>query len=199
MRGDTSAHEPEDPQGIDPLGLWQSQTKEYDAMTLADIHTMARRLDGRVQRRNAVEYVACGVVIVGFAQTLLNGPNWIMRAGAGLFMLAVPYVAWQLHRRGSAEGVVQPGESAVDAYRRHLSRQRDALKSVGSWYLAPFAPGMALMTIGMWFRTPRPGLSVAHDHLNVAIGAVVIAALFLGIWWLNRRGARLLQKRIDEL
>jgi hypothetical protein len=187
------------PSDLDPQGLWRSQNKEYDPMTLADIHTKARAFDSRVQRRNAIEYIACGVVIVGFAPMLLHGPNWMMQAGAALIMLGTVFVAWQLHGRGSVDASVEPGETLVDAYRRQLIRQRDAIRSVGSWYLAPFAPGMTLLLIGMWFRAPKPGVPIERAHMGVMIASAINIALFVCIWLLNLRGAKLLQKRIDDL
>jgi hypothetical protein len=193
-------HEPSNPEpDVDPQGLWQSQKKEYDPMTLADIHQKARRFESKVQGRNAREYVACGIVIIGFAYTLMTGPHWLMRVGAGLIILAVPYVAWQLHRRGSAEGLPEPGETLVDAYRRHLSRQRDALRSVGSWYLAPIAPGLALLMVGMWFAPLKPGVPLERKQASLLIMAALMVAVFFGVWLLNRWGAKRLQKRIDDL
>ena len=52
-------------------------------MTLADIHAKARAFDAKVQRRNAIEYVACGVVIVAFVPTLLNPQSWMMQVRGG--------------------------------------------------------------------------------------------------------------------
>ena len=194
MRGDPSDHEPE----MDPQGIWQAQSKEYDPMTLAQIHAKARKFESRVQWRNAVEYVACGVVIVGFSPALLSGPNWMMRVGAALIMLATIYVGWQLHRRGSVEASPQPDETLVDAYRRQLIRQREALRTIATWYLAPFVPCMALFLVGMWFVTPKRG-TVERFHIGLLIVALVWVLICVVIWLLNQRGARLLQKRIDEL
>jgi len=188
-----------EPSDFDPRGLWQSQKKEYDAMTLADIHMKASRFESKIQRRNAIEFVACGVVIVGFAPVLLFGPNWMMRVGGGLVMLATVYVAWQLNRRGSVDATPAVGETLIDTYKRQLARQRDAIGSVGTWYLAPFIPGMALMMVGMWFRAPKPGVTVEAAHVSLLIVVAVNVAVFVGIWLLNLRGAKLLQKRIDEL
>ena len=201
MRGDAPDHEPDDPQGTwDPQGLWQSQTKEYDAMTLADIRAKAHNFERRINRRNAVEYMACGVVLVGFGAQIPAAPNWMIRAGAGLVMLATVYIAWQLHRRGSVEATPEAGESLIDSYRRQLVRQRDAIGTVGSWYLAPFLPGMALMILGRWFRAPtKPGVTVEAAHFGLVVASAVCAAVFVGIWLLNLRGAKLLQKRIDDL
>lgn len=195
MRGDPSDREPD----LDPQGLWQAQEKEYDPMTLADIHAKARTFESRIQLRNAREYVACGVVMALFALMLVVSPNWMMKAGAGLVVAGTAFVAWQLHRRGSIQASPLHGETLVDAYRRQLIRQRDALRTVGWWYLAPMTPGMALLMTGMWFRTPKPGVPAERAHLAVLIvaGAWVLACA--GIWRLNQKGAKRLQARIDEL
>ncbi|MGZ3272266.1 MAG: hypothetical protein ACXU82_21905 [Caulobacteraceae bacterium] len=195
MTHEPSNHEPD----IDPQGLWQSQKKEYDAMTLADIHLKARRFESKVQRRNAVEYFACGIVIVGFAPALLFGPHWMMKAGAGLIMLAVPFVAWQLHRRGSVEASPEPGESLVESYRRQLVRQHAALRTVGSWYLAPFAPGLVAMMAGVWLAPLKPGVSIERKHASLLIATALVVVAFAAVWLWNQHGARRLQKRIDEL
>jgi hypothetical protein len=188
-----------EPSGFDPQGLWQSQKKEHDPMTLADIHAKARRFEAGTQRRNAIEYIACGVVIVGFAPMLLNPQSWMMQAGAALIMLAVVFVAWQLHRRGSVEATPQPGETLVDSYRRQLTRQRDAIRTVGLWYIAPLVPGMTLLMLGRWFQSHAHGRSIGQDHAAILISVGLTTLVFLGVWMLNLHGAKRLQKRIDEL
>jgi hypothetical protein len=181
-------HEPD----IDPQGLWQSQKKEYDPMTLADIHMKAQKFDRRIQGRNAREYIACGVVMVGFAPAIFIHDHWLMKVGAVLIILATAFIAWQLHRRASTDGSVAPGETLVDAYRRQLIRQRDAVRS-------PLMPGMTLFIAGMWFQSPKPGVQVEKAHANLLILAVVWVVLCAGIWWLNQWAAKRLQKKIDEL
>jgi hypothetical protein len=168
-------------------------------MTLAAIHEKARRFDRRIQGRNAREYIACGVVMVGFAPALFLHFHWLMKLGAAWTILATVFVAWQLHRRASNDGLPAPGETLVDAYRRQLVRQRDALRSIGSWYIGPFAPGMAMMLTGMWLGGPKPGVPVERAHASLLISAVFVILVFFGVWWLNQWAAKRLQKRIDEL
>lgn len=188
-----------DPSEFDPQGLWQSQKKELDPMTLAEVHAKARAFDSKIQRRNAIEYVAVGVVIVGFVPALLNRNSWLMQAGAALIMLAAVYVAWQLHRRGSSDSVLRPGETLVEAHRRQLIRQRDALRGVGLWYIAPMIPGLTLITLGRWFQAHSSRLPIARDHAVILVSMAIMILALLGVWLLNLRGAKLLQRRIDEL
>jgi len=188
-----------DPSDFDPQSLWQSQKKEHDAMSLAAIHANARKLETRVQRRNAIEYVSCGIVLVAFAPALLKTTSWMIQGGAGLLMLGVLVVAWQLHRRGSVEATPNAGEGLVDSYRRQLIRQRDALRSVGLWYLGPLTPGLVLMMTGFWFWPPPRWQTQAQHHIGLAIMYAVMVLLWVGVWALNQWGARRLQKMIDQL
>ncbi len=93
------------------------------------------------------------------------------------------YVVVQLYRR--SRPLALPEElglmGSVEFYRRELVRQRDLLRSVWSWYLAPLAPGLLVIS--------------RLKPITVAINATV----FGGIWWLNQRGAARLTRQIEEL
>ena len=184
---------------FEPQTLWQSQPREHDPMTIAAIHEKARVFQTRIRRRNLIEYVACLVAIAGYAPTLLQRGNWMMQAGAGLVIAGVVFIAWQLHLRASAAALPDGREALIDFHRRELTRQRDALRSIAVWYIAPVVPGFALLTLGMWFRVPPSHRSVEADHLAIALMGVIAALVFLVIWLLNQRGAERLQRRIDEL
>jgi hypothetical protein len=108
-------------------------------------------------------------------------------------------LVWQLHRRASAKRVPEAGEAAVDFYRAELTRQRDALRSVGVWYIAPVVPGMTLLLMGRWFQSHATKWPVGADHFIILLCAAVAVLVFLAIWLLNQRGADRLQRRIDEL
>lgn len=188
-----------EPSDFDPQILWQSQAMEYDPMTLAQIHAKATTLQSKVRRRNVREYLASIVVIAAFSPVLLQRGSWLMQAGALLIIAATAFVAWQIHRRGSAQPAPDGGEALIDAYRQQLIRQRDALRSVGAWYLAPFAPGMALLMLGRWFQHHAAHRPIGLDHLVIALSTAAVALVFLVVWLVNRRGADRLQRRIDEL
>jgi hypothetical protein len=188
-----------DPSDFDPQTLWQSQTQEHEPMSLAEIHQKARSLEKKVRWRNAREYVASVIVIAGFSPVLLHRDSWMMQAGAALIILATLFVAWQMHRQASARAVPEIGEALRDFHREELIHQRDALRSVGRWYLAPFVPGMVLVMMGRWFQSHVGGRSLAMDHLGILIASGVCALVFGGIWWLNLRGAKRLQAEIDKL
>jgi hypothetical protein len=187
-----------EPSGFDPQTLWQAQEKEYDPMTLAQIHQTAGTFQAKIRRRNAIEYAASVFVIAAFAPMLLHRGGWMMQAAAALIMAATVIVAWQLHRRGSAQPIPQ-GDALIPAYKRELIRQRDALRSVLVWYLGPFIPGLALMTAGRWFQAHAPGRPLAVDHLIIGLCVAIIVLAFGMVWLYHQRNADRLQKRIDEL
>ena len=188
-----------EPSDLDPQTLWQSQAREYDAMTLAEIHQRARTFETKVRRRNAREYIACVIVILAFLPVLFHRGSWMMQAGGALTIAATVFVAWQLHRRGAARRLPEGDETLVVFHREELMRQRDALRSIGRWYLAPFIPGMILLMMGRWFQWHAPHRPVGIDHLIILLCSAIVALVFLVIWLLNQRGADRLQRRIDQL
>jgi hypothetical protein len=188
-----------EPSDLDPRELWQSQPTEYEPMTLAEIHRKARTFQGKVRRRNAIEYFGCVLVVAGFLPAVLHRGSWMMQVGGGLVIAATVFVAWQLHRRASAGSVAEDDDALVESYRRELVRQRDALRSIARWYLAPFVPGMTLLLLGRWFQAPVPHRPIALDHVIIGLVGVIAVLVFLVIWLLNQRGAERLQRRIDEL
>jgi len=183
----------------DLQALWRAQPTEYEPMTLAEIHHRARKLERKVRRRNLTEYIAGFLVILAFAPVLLHRGSWMMQGGAALIIVATVMVLRHLHRMASARATPEGGAAIVDFHREELVRQRDALRTVGRWYLAPFLPGLALVIAGRWFQSHTHGRSIEADHLIILIISAVMAAFMGFVWALNQWGAKRLQKRIDEL
>lgn len=190
---------PGKPPDFEPQTLWQSQPREHDPMTIAAIHEKARTFQAKIRRRNLREYIACVVAIAAFTPALFTRGSWMMQSGGGVMIAAIAFVAWQIHRRGSASPLPVSGEALIDFHRRELTRQRDAARSVGVWYLGPFVPGMALMLLGRWFQAHAPHRPVGFDHLIIFLAGVIVALIWVGVWLLNQWGAERLQRRIDEL
>jgi len=175
--------------------LWKSQGTEFPPMSLEDIRTQAGKLHSNVRWRNIREAAAAVLVVGGFGFYLWWFPDPLMRAGSVLVILGTLFVMWKLFTRGKSETL--PGERSAttwtDYYRGELVRQRDLLKSVWKWYLAPLVPGMAIFLAGMAHSRPYAASG------KIAGVAALCALVFLGIGLLNNWGARQLQKRIDAL
>lgn len=115
-----------------------------------------------------------------------------------MVVAAALFAAWQLHRRASAVAPEMAGaEPIYDFVRGQLVRQRDALKSIFWWYILPFLPGMGLVLAGNGLDPAIEAAGPPHWVRWLALAAIFM--IFGGIWWLNRLGARKLQKRIDEI
>jgi hypothetical protein len=179
--------------------LWQDQPTEYDPMTLEHVRAKANAFQKKIRRRNLVEYLAMPVVVLGFSPLLFATHSWMMQLGGALIILATGYIGWQLHRRASARAAPESGAALVDFHRGELVRQQKAVRSAGSWYLAPLIPGMVMMTLGRWFQSPAAGRTTETDHVIIVLCSIIVALAFLAVWLVNRLGAHRLQKEIDEL
>jgi hypothetical protein len=184
----------------DATAIWRRQRTEETAVTLADIHERAQKLQSQIRRRNMREYAAAIVVVLVFGSYLWIFPGWMMKTGSALSIIAALFVVWHLHKHGAAQALQEhSGQALVEAHRAELMRQRDLLKSVGVWYLAPFVPGTVLIMLGRYFQVHAPGRTLAWDHQIILNAAIVVALVFGIIWLLNAWGAERLQRRIDQL
>jgi hypothetical protein len=176
----------------DPRGLWQSQEEENVTISLPDIRRLAARFERRIWWRNLREYVAGAVVIGIFAIRLRLLDGWD-RLPAVLVIAGASYVLVQIHRRGSARPVPADAgaRASIQFHRLKLERQRDALRTVWRWYLLPLVPGLA---------ATFAEAALKRGVNATLIGSIVLGTvLFVGIWALNRWGARKLDRKIQEL
>ena len=83
-----------------------------------------------------------------------------LRAAGVVSVAAVIFIVYHLHRYGSAR--VMPAEmgltNCLQFHRGELERQRDLLRSVWKWYLAPLVPGMTLVCLGSVLARPEHAL-----------------------------------------
>lgn len=150
----------------------------------------AARLQGTVSRRNRRELIAAAIVVPVFLFHAWFFPHWLTKLGALLTVAGTAVVMWQLQRRASARPLPAAlGGSLLQFHRGELVRQRDALRSVWRWYVAPIVPGMVLFLCGR---------QIEIGSWNP--GTFICAALLMGVVvLLNLYAARKLQRQIDAL
>lgn len=184
----------------DAKTLWRNQPSEETVVTLDNIRDRAEKFQSQVRRRNMREYLAAPLLVVVCGACIWFFPGWMMKTGSAFFIIAVLFVVWQLHKRGATK--MLPANSSMPLvvfHREALIRQRDALRSVGTWYLAPFIPGLVLFVLGRYFQFHAPGRTLAWDR-QIIILCAIVAVLISGIvWLLNLWGAERLQRQIDQL
>lgn len=181
----------------DVKNMWRSAPAAATTpLPEAELSRRAGRFQRRIARRNFLEYAAALLVCAGFGFYLWKFPDVLMRLGSVLVILGILVVVWQLRRRASSHPM--PGaESALpcrDFHRAELVRQRDALRAVWLWYVAPLVPGMVVFRWGVETNLD-PALPFARGW--VADG--LIAAVMLGVILLNLYAAHRLQRQIDQL
>jgi hypothetical protein len=177
---------------------WQSSVEIAGAPPLEEVRKGANKLYLIVKWRNRIEYVACAVAIVVFGYYFFTLPHIAHKVGSVLVVAASIFAPWQLHRRASAVSPDMAGTMPIYVFLRdQLVRQRDALKTIFSWYILPFVPGLALMIAGNGLD---PKIEAAGPPIWVRWLALVGMVAIVGvIWWLNQVVARRLQKRIGEI
>jgi hypothetical protein len=181
--------------------IWQSQPTEGTTVTLEDIRGRAGKFQRRVASRNLREYIAGAFVVAAFGFVAWHMSGWMIKLGSVATILATLFVTWELYRRGRARGV--PGGATAAGllafHREELVRQREALRTVWLWYIAPFLPGLVLIMLGRYFQVHVAGRPLAMDHMIIAFISIIMALVGAILWLLNLWGAARLQNRIDEL
>jgi hypothetical protein len=153
----------------------------------------AQEFERRIRQRNRREILAGVLVILGFGAGVWRGPNLVARVGCALVMAGALFIIYRLRTRAVVGSIPldAPRAHAIAAYRRELEVQRDLLRTVTSWYLLPLLPGMAVLTLGQTLALAQPA-----PPLRVLVSFLLFGVLTRQ---LNRRGARKLQDKIDEL
>lgn len=182
--------------------LWQSMPTEPVGITVNDMRMRAAVFEGRIRRRNRIEYVACIIVAAIFSWYATFESRTILWPIANIMLvLATIYVAYSLHRKGTAGATPDGGTvaSLIEFHRHELVRQRNALSTVWRWYLLPFTPGLILWFIAMWVGRGAEARNPTAFAIALALTFVLCASVFAMIWLANLLGAARLQRMIDEL
>ena len=95
----------DDPRNLNRL--WQDQPTEKLPMTLEDIRKRAFTMENRISRRNLREYAAAAVVVILVWLFTRHETNVLVLVGGALLAMGAVYVAFYLHRFGSARALRQ--------------------------------------------------------------------------------------------
>lgn len=165
-------------------------------MSADAIRLRATKFERRISRRNLRESVASIFVIVFFGYFFATTPSILLRITWALFIAGMIWVVIALRVKGTPRTMpaAMGSSSSLEFFRSELERQRDLLKNVFPWYLAPLIPGYLALNIAYAYLFRRPSLWAALGVLDL-----IFVAVFVGVWWMNQRAARCLQRSIDEL
>ena len=178
----------------DLLAIWKQEEPRMD-ITVEEVMGRAAKFQRTVRWRNAREYAAGALAVVWVVYSMKDAMPPLVRAGSVALVIGVAFVLYQLHQRGRAAAVERTDAPTLEVLRRYvaqLRRQRDLLRDVPRWYLAPFLPGFLLITIGRFLEEP--------ERWPIQLAFLLFSgAVFAFVAWLNRRAARKLDEEIREL
>lgn len=154
------------------------------------------KFETRIRRRNVREYVASLLAASAFGYFFVTTHALLFRVAYILFIAGLGWVAFQLHRKASPRTMpsAMGASTSLEFFRSELERQRDAVKNVWPWYLAPLVPGFVILTAAYTRARPYPAGLASAVWLDG-----IVALLFFLVWKMNQRAARRLQRIIDEL
>ncbi|MGH8121814.1 MAG: hypothetical protein ACREPT_03495 [Rudaea sp.] len=177
---------------FDVKQVWRNQHAPAMVLAPAELRAHFDRFERRIARRNLIEYLAGAFVIAANGFDLWLFPDWPTRAACLLIIAGVLILMHQLRSRTSVRADTNDrlGLPAVVYFRSELVRQRNALRSVGLWYVLPLLPGTELF---FWAR---------RAAMSATTGAWVywlFPAVALAVILLNLHGARRVQREIDRI
>ena len=176
--------------------LWTAQEQAAQPPSEQQLRRRARRFHRQLAWRNAGEYTAGALVVGGFASYAWSAPTLTLAIGCLAVIAGTAVTLLNLWRRRGRKPDVTVDTRAF--LRAELVRQRDALASIWRWYMLPIAVGMAVFLATVWLHAAgRVGTEAAT--LRILPVLALGAGTGLLIFWLNRAGARRLQRDIDEL
>jgi hypothetical protein len=179
-----------------PQQIWQCQPVEGIKMSAEALRQRSGKFERMFRWRNVREYVASLLAAMGFGYFFVTTHAVLFRIAYVLFIAGLGWVVFQLHRKGSARSMpaAMGTSTCLQFFRAELERQRDVVKNVWPWYLAPLVPGFVILTAAYMRALPFPAGLASAVWLDG-----VVALLFFVVWKMNRRAARRLQRVIDEL
>lgn len=168
--------------------LWQSQERETQMITLADIQSRATRFRGRIRWRNILVggYSLFTVLVLG--RWLWRHPQTEVAAAVlPMVLLALAAHLWILFAlwwRGRARALPDDlaGGAALDFLRHELEQQRRAAATAWAWYILPFVPG-GLMSLWLVARHDVPNLPAQMLPLVIVTDLLFFLAIWLAFNW----------------
>jgi len=183
-----------------PFPLWTDTAQDAAFTDPTEAEQRAGAFERTVRRRNMIEYAAGALVFVLFFASAVGAVwigEWAIAGSFALILGGVVVVIRNLARRaGNLER--RPEDPCLVHLRRQYARQYAALRSVGTWYLAPLLPGLILFyAVVAWKVSLVAGWGEALSGLAVPFGATI--AVFAAILAANLWAARGLKQRLDAL
>jgi hypothetical protein len=181
--------------------LWKEAPSPSIRPSVAAFRRKQRWLTLRVRVRNALEYGAALLVIAGCVAGIADAPTGGVKLACLVMIAAAVVVVKKLHRDGSplpAPPADATSEATIAHHRASLVRQRDLLREVPRWYLAPLGGAILFFYVVVSIEAAQTApLLTILQHLWKPLAGT--AALYLMIAHANRVAARRLDDQVRTL
>ena len=180
--------------------IWCAQECDARFTHTEDLTMKSTRLERRIKRRNMIEYAAGAFCALLFGGAMVASLAKGLPGFAGAFALGlggIGFVLWNLHKRASLIERT-PEQDCRTHLRAQLVRQRDALRSVPLWYVAPLLPGVVSIYVLTGIGASRvTDLATIVSELALPLGGTLL--FFAFVCWLNLASAQRISDQIAEL
>lgn len=185
----------------DPLAsLWQQQEVPAVTMTMDEVSAFERRLHKGVRFRVVSEIAMAIVCVAFFGAAAWHAADLGVRLALVVACLGVVFVAWRV---AASRHVERPADGTTVAYlvavRAELGRQATLMRTVSRWYLGPLVPGYVLLHLAVAWKSIAAGVPKWSTLAVVAGGLLFGAAVFVLVVFVNRLGAKRLERKMAAL
>ena len=184
----------------DPRSFWNAEPVSAQFSDPAVVARRSTRFARTVRRRNLIEGAA-GVLVIGLfgagALAAASIGEWAFAVAGALVVAGTVFILWHLIRHGS-NLARRPEEDCRSHLLGQLARQRDLLRRVPFWYLAPLLPGVCTVYGIAAFKVAEA------QGWETALGGVwqpflATMAFFVFVGGLNLWAARRLSREIGAI
>ena len=167
-------------------------------MLIEKIRSKTRSYQRQIRIRNALEYIAALAVVVVFGKWLIDKRDQLTTVLMCASIIAATFFI-VIYLRVNGYATTPPTGADTRTYLNYLigdlTRQRNLVRNIFWWYLAPFIPGLALGIVDRLVHPP------AHPKTSVGVWLAIyvpfLVVMFIGGYVWNQRAARRMQAGID--
>ena len=183
-----------------PFPEWCEAAPDATFSAPAECARRLSKFESRIRIRNAIEYAA-GVMVCflfgGSAIAAMDGGEVWLAASLVSIVIGTCFVLWNLHRRGS-NLERRPEDPCVRHLDRQYRHQRDALRNVPQWYIAPLIPGVLMLYFVVAAKVASK-VGWGPALLGIAEPAAITFGIFSLVAIVNWWGAKRLELQIEKL
>lgn len=165
----------------------QPENKQDLSDLVKSLRKETSKLDKSVKRRDFIEISIALMLIPVWIWQLFVVTSLMQTIALWILIIACIFIPYKMTK---AKQVDAPKDNSVMAFleveKVKLESQKKLLESIAVWYISPLMLGIILFTAGA--TVDEAGIPQINEQL--AIYYFFCALLSVGVYWLNKRGAK---------